>query len=57
MSRTHHHKAQKKQHLGHDLWSRRPCAGSCYNAYNKWLTRRKERAAERQILARELEAE
>jgi len=46
MSRTSHHRDQKNQHAGQDLWSRRPCAGACYTAYNKWLTRRKERAAE-----------
>ena len=45
MSRTSHHRGQKNQHAGQDLWSRRPCAGACYTAYNKWLTRRKERAA------------
>ena len=45
MSRTSHHRDQKNQHVGQDLWSRRPCAGACYTAYNKWLTRRKERAA------------
>ena len=45
MSRTKHHRGQKNQHLGEDLWSRRPCAGKSYNTYNKWLTRKKERAA------------
>jgi hypothetical protein len=45
MSRASHHRDQKNQHRGQDLWSRRPCAGACYTAYNKWLTRRKERAA------------
>ena len=54
MSRTKHHRDQKNQHLGQDLWSRRPCAGACYNAYNKWLTRKKERAAEHEIIEKEL---
>jgi len=45
MSRTRHHRSQKTQHCGKDLWSRRPCAGMTYDAYNKRLTRRKERAA------------
>lgn len=53
MSRTRHHKDQKNQHLGQDLWSRRPCAGRCYNAYNKWLTRKKERAAKKAEIERE----
>ena len=45
MSRTRHHKEQRKQHMGHDLWSRRPCGRESYTTYNKRLTRRKERAA------------
>jgi hypothetical protein len=53
MSRTNHHQAQKNQHCGQDLWSRRPCAGAAYTAYNKWLTRRKERAAERAKIKQE----
>jgi hypothetical protein len=54
MSRTSHHRDQKNQHRGHDLWSRRPCAGASYTAYNKWLTRRKERAAENAKIQQEL---
>ena len=53
MSRTRHHKDQKRQHLGHDLWSRRPCAGRSYNAYNKRLTRRRERADKQREISQE----
>ena len=52
MSRTKHHRNQRDQHKGDDLWSRRPCAGACYSTYNKWLTRRKERAQERKFIDR-----
>ena len=55
MSRTRHHKEQRKQHMGDDLWSRRPCAGKSYSTYNKRLTARKERAAEPEILRQEIE--
>jgi len=53
MSRTNHHRGQKHQHCGDDLWSRRPCAGRLYSAYNKWLTRKKERAAKRSQTTRD----
>ena len=48
MSKTRHHRNQKRQHTGHDLWSRRPCLGMCYNAENKKLTRQIERANSRE---------
>jgi len=53
MSRTRHHREQRKQHMGDDLWSRRPCAGKSYNTYNKRLTRRKERAAKMRDIRQE----
>lgn len=54
MSRTKHHRGQRQGHWGHDLWSKRGgMAGAAYNAYNKLLTRRKERAAEKSEIARE----
>jgi len=53
MSRTKHHKEQKNQHIGEDLWSRRAGMGhAAYNAFNKWLTRRIERAMGKQELAK-----
>lgn len=53
MSRTKHHKEQKRQHLGQDLWSPRAgMEGKAYCAYNKKLTRQRERAQERQLLTR-----
>lgn len=56
MSRTKHHRGQKQRHCGHDLWSKRGgMAGAAYSAYNKFLTRRKERAAEKSEIAREME--
>jgi hypothetical protein len=54
VSRTKHHRSQKNQHGGHDLWSRRPCAGMSYSAYNKQLTRKRERAAEPEIIQKEI---
>jgi len=52
MSRTRHHRRQRTQHMGEDLWSRRPCAGKSYNTYNKRLTCRKERAAKMRDIRR-----
>lgn len=44
MSRTNHHRHQRRQHQGEDFWSRRAGMGSCaYNTYNKKTTIRKER--------------
>ena len=51
MSRTKHHRNQKHQHNGHDLWSRRAdMAGCSYNTYNKRLTIRKERNQVKRII-------
>ena len=50
MSRTHHHKEQKKQHQGQDLWSRRPMSQESYCTINKKLCRQKERAMSRQLI-------
>ncbi len=54
MSRTNHHRSQKSQHLGEDLWSRR--IGGClsYSAYNKKLTRRTERRRNKKIIENDL---
>ena len=57
MSRTRHHKEQKKRHNGHDLWSRRLGGMLAYCSYNKHLTRRKERHEERKIIEEELDSE
>ena len=54
MSRTRHHRSQRDQHRGDDLWSRRPCAGTLYTAYNKRLSIRKERAAVAAIIDQQL---
>lgn len=48
MSNTYHHRSQKRQHNGHDLWSRRPCSQYSYSAENKKLTRQIERANARE---------
>lgn len=56
MSRTGHHKQQKHQHCGHDLWSRRPCAGKPYSAFWKRQTNRIERRIVREKLAKAQEA-
>ncbi len=50
MSRTKHHRFQRNQHCGHDLWSRRPCSQMSYTTYNKELTIKIERAREAQLL-------
>lgn len=53
MSRTTHHKNQKKAHQGEDLWSRRAgMAGRVYNAFNKWRTRRIERRQAKDALVK-----
>jgi hypothetical protein len=58
MSRTKHHRTQKYQHCGEDLWSRRAGMGYCsYTTYNKWLTRRKERAAVKHEIIEKLNEE
>lgn len=44
MARTNQHRSQKRQHIGQDLWSRRPCSGWAYSAYSKYHCRRLERA-------------
>ena len=54
LSRTNHHKSQKDQHRGDDLWSRRPCAGMSYTTYNKQLTRKRERASKPEIIKNEI---
>ncbi len=54
MSRTRHHRGQKNQHLGEDLWSRRPNSQSSYNSYNKKLTARMERSQESGDTAKEV---
>lgn len=43
MSRTKHHRNQKDQHLGKDLWSKRPLSGESFTAKNKKLSRKIER--------------
>ena len=56
MSRTEHHKNQKRQHAGEDLWSRRAGMGHYpRTTYGKRLTIRKERTAEKPIILRELD--
>lgn len=54
MSRTRHHKCQKNRHLGHDLWSRRPCAGWAYCSFSKRMTIKIERSRERQEINKEI---
>lgn len=57
MSRTNHHRSQKRQHCGEDLWSRRAGMGRCaYTTYNKRLTCKKERAAKSCDIARAMES-
>jgi len=56
MSRTKHHRTQKNQHSGEDLWSRRANTGGhyMYSAIGKRLSLAKERAMEKQQLIAEL---
>ena len=54
VSGTKHHRKQKHQHCGEDLWSKRPCSGNAYNAYNKKLTRQTERAMRKQIILNDM---
>tara|TARA_Y100001973_G_scaffold106528_2_gene185029 strand:+ start:5032 stop:5232 length:201 start_codon:yes stop_codon:yes gene_type:complete len=49
MSRTRHHRGQKTQHCGHDLWSRRPNKQASYNKANREETKRRERQQDRQL--------
>lgn len=55
MSNTYRHRGQKHRHNGRDLWSRRIGGHRAYNSYNKFLTRRTERAAKKRIIALEIE--
>lgn len=56
MSRTKHHRHQRRTHCGTDLWSRRGDmgSGSPYNWFSKFLTRRKERAAKKRDINKEM---
>ena len=55
MIRTYHHRFQKIRHLGEDLWSKRAKMGYCsYTTYNKFLTRRRERAQMKEELHNEV---
>lgn len=55
MSGTYHHRNQKSQHCGHDLWSRRPCSQMPYCSETKKLTRQIERAKQPKIISNELD--
>jgi len=59
MSRTKHHRTQKFQHRGEDLWSRRGKTGGLYSysAISKRLSLAKERAMEKHQLIAELSNE
>jgi len=50
MARTLHHRNQKTQHQGRDLWSRRPLSQQAYCSINKLLSRQRERAINRQLV-------
>lgn len=53
MSRTRHHRNQRHQHIGEDLWSRRAGMGhTSYCTVAKRMTIEKERAEEQALLAR-----
>lgn len=56
MSRTFHHRYQKRAHAGEDLWSRRAGLGGhvIYNSYGKRLTRKLERAQAKEKLINKL---
>ena len=49
MSRTRHHRSQKYQNCGHDLWSRRPNSGASYSKASRFITKRKERQRDREL--------
>ena len=56
MSKTYHHKNQRHQHNGEDLWSRRAEMGDqSYTTYNKRLTTRKERGERKRLIAKNLQ--
>ena len=55
MSKTDHHRGQKNRWIGWDLWSRRGDMGmTMKNTYSKFLTRRRERAQDKEKLIQEL---
>ena len=56
MSKTYHHKNQRAQHYGEDLWSRRAVMGHerC-TTYNKRLTVRKERGEGKRLISKNLQ--
>lgn len=56
MSRTKHHRNQKRQHIGQDLWSRRGPTLT-YSAISKFLSKRMERARLKRQLRKEMEDE
>lgn len=51
MSRTAHHRNQKRQHLDEDFWSKRAGMGYYrYCSYGKHLTIRKERMEAKELI-------
>lgn len=55
MSRTKHHRNQKRQHVGEDFWSKRAGMGNYpVNGYGKRLTIAKERIEQKEELVNEL---
>lgn len=55
MSRTRHHRGQKRQHNGEDFWSKRAGMGDyAYSTYGKRLTVSKERMGQKQELHKQV---
>lgn len=55
MSRTRHHRSQKVQHCGHDLWGRGPGAGMSYTAWSKKYARQTVRSQKHGEIRAELD--
>lgn len=49
MSRTRHHKNQRNNRCGKDLWSRRPNSGASYSKLSRDRTKRSERQRDRRL--------
>ncbi len=54
MSRTRHHRHQRRQHRDHDLWKPGPTCGAGYSAETKRRGRRIQRKWHKRDLNKEL---
>lgn len=51
MARTFHHRSARRNHIGHDLWSKRPKSQYTYCSSNRKLSRQTERRVAKDSLS------